>query len=159
LEDEPMNAPASRRHVRLFDDLTLDDVAEVGGKVAALGELRRCLPAGIVHVPAGFAVTATAFRSTLDAADGWPRLHQVFDGLDRRDTERDAEGSDGQADDDGATEQVLLEPGTRTHDTSRIRSRSRASSTRTPRSTLQEGHRHAGSVPRRASAELTPMAP
>lgn len=82
-----MNAPASRRHVRLFDDLTLDDVAEVGGKVAALGELRRCLPAGIVHVPAGFAVTATAFRSTLDAADGWPRLHQVFDGLDRRDTD------------------------------------------------------------------------
>ncbi len=82
-----MNTPDHGRHVRLFDELTLDDVAEVGGKVAALGELRRSLPAQAVHVPPGFVVTAAAYRATLDAAQAWPRLHEVLDGLDRHDTD------------------------------------------------------------------------
>ena len=82
-----MNTPAHGRHVRRFEELTLEDVAEVGGKVAALGELRRSLPAQTVHVPAGFAVTAAAYRATLDAAEAWPRLHQALDGIDRRDTD------------------------------------------------------------------------
>ena len=81
-----MNAAAPGRHVRSFDELSLADVAEVGGKAAALGELRRCLAAQTLHMTPGFAVTATAFRAMLDAADAWPRLRDVFDGLDRTDT-------------------------------------------------------------------------
>jgi pyruvate,water dikinase len=48
---------------RLLRDVTLDDVASVGGKNASLGEmLRDLVPLG-VRVPDGFAVTADAFRA------------------------------------------------------------------------------------------------
>jgi len=50
---------------RLLHDVTLDDVASVGGKNASLGEmLRELVPLG-VRVPDGFAVTADAFRALM----------------------------------------------------------------------------------------------
>lgn len=50
---------------RLLRDVTLDDVASVGGKNASLGEmLRELVPLG-VKVPDGFAVTADAFRALM----------------------------------------------------------------------------------------------
>jgi pyruvate, water dikinase len=50
---------------RLLRDVTLDDVASVGGKNASLGEmLRELVPLG-VRVPDGFAVTADAFRALM----------------------------------------------------------------------------------------------
>jgi pyruvate,water dikinase len=50
---------------RLLRDVTLDDVASVGGKNASLGEmLRELVPLG-VRVPDGFAVTAGAFRALM----------------------------------------------------------------------------------------------
>jgi pyruvate,water dikinase len=49
--------------IRLLRDVTLDDVASVGGKNASLGEmLRELVPLG-VRVPDGFATTADAYRS------------------------------------------------------------------------------------------------
>lgn len=53
--------------VRWLDDVTLDDLAEVGGKNAGLGELRRHLVPLGVAVPGGFAVTAAAYRAFLEA--------------------------------------------------------------------------------------------
>ncbi len=51
--------------IRLLRDVTLDDVASVGGKNASLGEmLRELVPLG-VKVPDGFAVTADAFRALM----------------------------------------------------------------------------------------------
>ena len=50
-------------------DLTMNDVAQVGGKNASLGELLGQLGAAGVRVPGGFATTAQAFR-TLLARDG-----------------------------------------------------------------------------------------
>jgi pyruvate,water dikinase len=51
--------------IRLLRDVTLDDVASVGGKNASLGEmLRELVPLG-VRVPDGFAVTADAFRALM----------------------------------------------------------------------------------------------
>ncbi len=73
------------RYVRWFEDLGIEDVPEVGGKNASLGELyRRLTPLG-VNVPNGFAVTADAYRDTLTASGGWDELHQVLDGLDTSD--------------------------------------------------------------------------
>jgi pyruvate,water dikinase len=68
-----------------FSQLTLDDVALVGGKTASLGELTRALvPAG-VRVPAGFAVTAVAYDALLDRGETRAKLRSILDGLDPQD--------------------------------------------------------------------------
>jgi pyruvate,water dikinase len=72
--------------IRGFDTLSLDDVPLVGGKTAAIGELHRALAPVGVRVPPGFALTAQAFRDTLQAAGTGPRLHALLDGLDKADT-------------------------------------------------------------------------
>jgi pyruvate,water dikinase len=51
--------------IRWFRDVGADDVAEVGGKNASLGEMIRELTALGVAVPDGFAVTASAYRAFL----------------------------------------------------------------------------------------------
>ena len=65
-----------------FDAIRLEDVPLVGGKNASLGELYAELGSAGVRVPNGFALTAAAYRDALTAADAWPRLHALLDGLD-----------------------------------------------------------------------------
>jgi len=72
-------------YVRWFDDLGIEDVADVGGKNASLGELYRELTPLGVKTPNGFAVTAGAYRETLTAAGAWEELRTVLDGLDKTD--------------------------------------------------------------------------
>jgi pyruvate,water dikinase len=73
------------RYVRWFADLSIDDVPEVGGKNASLGEMYRELGKVGVRVPNGFALTADAFRDALTAAGAWDELHRRLDGLDKTD--------------------------------------------------------------------------
>lgn len=54
-------------YIRFFSELTLDDLALVGGKNASLGEMVQALASKNVPVPEGFAVTAEAYRELLDA--------------------------------------------------------------------------------------------
>lgn len=54
------------RYIRWFDEIGLQDVPEVGGKNASLGELRREMAGVGVRVPDGFAITAGAFRHVLE---------------------------------------------------------------------------------------------
>lgn len=75
------------KFVRFFKDLGIQDVAVVGGKNASLGEMYRALTPEGVNVPNGFAITAEAFRSLLDAAGAWPKLHEALDDLDPNDVE------------------------------------------------------------------------
>jgi len=70
-------------YIRFFEELTLDDVPSVGGKTASLGELAR-IGAGVL-VPDGFAVTAGAYRRTLEDAGAWGPLRAALDGLDPSD--------------------------------------------------------------------------
>jgi pyruvate,water dikinase len=77
-----MQSDVPGQYVRWFSDLGMDDVPQVGGKNASLGEMVRALaPKGIL-VPNGYAITAEAYRHVLDQADAWPRLHAALDGLD-----------------------------------------------------------------------------
>jgi pyruvate,water dikinase len=78
---------AKPAYVRWFDDLGVDDVAEVGGKNASLGELYRELNPLGVKVPNGFAVTAAAYRDTLTEAGTWKKLEEVLRDLDKTDVE------------------------------------------------------------------------
>ena len=73
------------RYVRWFSELSIGDVALVGGKNASLGEMyRELVPLG-VPVPDGFALTAMAYRDALERAGVWAGLHAALDGLDKND--------------------------------------------------------------------------
>lgn len=74
-----------KRYVLRLDEVSMSDVALVGGKAASIGELTRALGPLGVRVPCGFAVTAQAFRDMIEAAGATPRLHALLDGLDKRD--------------------------------------------------------------------------
>lgn len=53
------------RWIRWFQELTIADIPQVGGKNASLGEMRSELTAKGIRVPNGFAVTAQAYRAFL----------------------------------------------------------------------------------------------
>jgi len=57
------------KYIRWFEDLGSDDVPQVGGKNASLGEMIRSLKKEGVRVPDGFATTAVAYREYI-AANG-----------------------------------------------------------------------------------------
>lgn len=73
--------------IRWFAELGAGDVPLVGGKNASLGEMFRELGAQGVRVPNGFAVTAEAYRVTLEQGGAWGRLHAALDGLDPGDVD------------------------------------------------------------------------
>lgn len=74
-------------YIRWFSDLGIADVPLVGGKNASLGEMYRQLRSRGVRVPNGFAITAGAYRATLDRASAWPRLHYALEGLNPADVD------------------------------------------------------------------------
>ncbi|WP_456431193.1 phosphoenolpyruvate synthase [Nitratifractor sp.] len=70
------------RFVKWFEEIGIEDVPEVGGKNASLGEMYRNLTQEGVRVPNGFAVTAEAYRHFLEKGGLEPKLHEILDGLD-----------------------------------------------------------------------------
>ena len=74
------NEPGDGRYVRFFSQIGIGDVPLVGGKNASLGEMYRALTPRGIRVPNGFAVTAEAYRHTLDRADAWTALHAALVG-------------------------------------------------------------------------------
>jgi len=75
------------RYIRWFSQIGADDVPTVGGKNASLGEMYRALTPHGVHVPNGFAITADAYRRTLELAGALPRLREALAGLDVEDVD------------------------------------------------------------------------
>ena len=78
---------SSRRYVRRFSEIGIDDVGLVGGKNASLGEMYRLLAPAGVKVPDGFAITAEAYRYVLDEARAWRALEDALHGLKADDME------------------------------------------------------------------------
>jgi len=71
----------TRRYIRFFDEIGIEDVPLVGGKNASLGEMYRNLSAQGVKVPNGFAITAEAYRYMLEQARALGPLHEALDDL------------------------------------------------------------------------------
>lgn len=71
-----------KKYIRWFEEITIDDVPEVGGKNASLGEMYQNLSEEGVLVPNGFAITASAYKYVLDYNNAWPKLHALLDDLD-----------------------------------------------------------------------------
>jgi pyruvate,water dikinase len=76
---------STTRWIRWFSEIGADDVPLVGGKIASLGEMYRKLADTGVRVPDGFAVTADAYRYTLDSANAWDELRELLAPVERSD--------------------------------------------------------------------------
>ena len=74
--------PSGYQFIRFFRDIGLNDVSLVGGKNASLGELYRELAPMGLRIPNGFSVTAEGYRSTLQHAGIWSRLHATLEPID-----------------------------------------------------------------------------
>jgi len=74
-------------YIRRFDQLSINDIALVGGKNASLGEMYRSLTGKGVKVPNGFATTAEAYRHYIAHNDLEGRIHLLLDELDINDTQ------------------------------------------------------------------------
>lgn len=72
-------------YVRWFETLGMDDLEQVGGKNASLGEMTRHLAQAGVRVPGGFATTADAFREFLQYNQLPERIAGLLDPLDIED--------------------------------------------------------------------------
>jgi pyruvate,water dikinase len=75
------------RYIRFFSQIGIEDIPQVGGKNASLGEMYRALKSAGVKVPNGFAITAEAYRTVLEEAGAWPALKDVLGGLDPKNVE------------------------------------------------------------------------
>ncbi|WP_237056390.1 phosphoenolpyruvate synthase [Microbulbifer sediminum] len=82
-------------YIRWFEDISIDDIPDVGGKAASLGEMYRSLAPKGIPVPNGFAITAAAYRAVLDSAGAWDPLRKLLEssgngGLAQRQLAREA---------------------------------------------------------------------
>jgi pyruvate,water dikinase len=95
----------SANYIRWFKNLSMEDLPEVGGKNASLGEMCQTLTELGVRVPDGFALTAPAYTAALDglglqgegeglgegegtsssSSSAWTELHSLLDGLNKTD--------------------------------------------------------------------------
>ena len=74
-----------------FEDLRIEDVPSVGGKNASLGEMIRNLGEKGVNVPSGFAVTAYAYKYTVEKAGIDKKIKEILSDLDTHDVNNLAE--------------------------------------------------------------------
>ena len=69
------------KYIAWFDQLTMNDVAQVGGKNASLGEMISDLAKAGVNVPAGFATTTDAYREFLNGNGLTERINRLLSEL------------------------------------------------------------------------------
>jgi pyruvate,water dikinase len=74
-----------------FEELTINDVPSVGGKNASLGEMIRNLGTKGVNVPSGFAVTAYAYKYTMEKAGVDKKIKKILSDLNTNDVRNLAE--------------------------------------------------------------------
>ena len=79
MQETPMTADA---YILPFDQLRMQDVGEVGGKNASLGEMITQLDHLGVRVPRGFATTASAYRDFLAKGGLTRRIEERLKVLD-----------------------------------------------------------------------------
>jgi pyruvate,water dikinase len=72
-------------YIRPLETVRSEDIALVGGKNAALGEMQGALAAAGVATPTGFVITAQAYRDGLASAAATPKLRALLEDLDLAD--------------------------------------------------------------------------
>jgi len=80
-----MNPPENPVYISWFADITIEDIPQVGGKNASLGEMVRELSSQGVAVPNGFAITADGYRHFITSAGLDEFVSETLAGLDADD--------------------------------------------------------------------------
>ncbi|MBW2673622.1 MAG: phosphoenolpyruvate synthase [Deltaproteobacteria bacterium] len=75
----------TKKLVLWFNEIELDDIPQVGGKNASLGEMIQELTGKGVNIPDGFAVTADAYRYLLESAGIYDEIEHILSDLDTHD--------------------------------------------------------------------------
>ena len=70
------------KYLKFFEELSIDDIPQVGGKNASLGEMYHHLRPQGVYLPNGVATTADAYRYFLDQAGLNQQISDTLVGLD-----------------------------------------------------------------------------
>ncbi len=73
------------KQILWFDSIQLSDLAQVGGKNASLGEMRKELISKGVSIPDGFAITAYAYRHLLAQSGIAGKITELLSDLDTHD--------------------------------------------------------------------------
>jgi len=79
------------QYISWFNTLGMNDINEVGGKNASLGEMISSLSTLGVSVPDGFATTTSAYKTFLEADGLLDKINQTLDKLDTDDLQALAE--------------------------------------------------------------------
>ncbi|NOQ32150.1 MAG: phosphoenolpyruvate synthase [Helicobacteraceae bacterium] len=69
-------------YVKRFSEIGMEDIFEVGGKNASLGEMYQNLSSQGIRVPNGFAITTTSYKYLLEVNSAWDKLHALLDSID-----------------------------------------------------------------------------
>jgi len=77
--------------IKWFEELKIEDVPLVGGKNASLGEMIRSLTNKGVSVPGGFAITAYAYKYTIEKEGIHKKIEEILSDLDTHDVHNIAE--------------------------------------------------------------------
>src|ERR1035437_7947013 len=67
-----------KNYIKIFNDISINDISQVGGKNASLGEMFCQLSSKGILVPDGFAVTAEGYWSFLDHNKIVPQLNNFL---------------------------------------------------------------------------------
>jgi len=78
-------AKSSDNFILWFEDIGINDIPEVGGKNASLGEMIQQLASKGVRVPSGFAATSHAYRYFIQQAGLEKPLRELLESLDVED--------------------------------------------------------------------------
>ena len=70
-----------KKFIKFFEETTIKDVPEVGGKNASLGEMYKNLAGQGIKVPNGFATTSDAYNYLLNQTHLKEDIKKVLDGL------------------------------------------------------------------------------
>ncbi len=73
------------KYIKFFNELSIKDVPQVGGKNASLGEMYRKLTSKGVKVPNGFATTASAYDYFMKETGLKIKIKKILKGLDTHD--------------------------------------------------------------------------
>jgi len=70
------------KYIRMFSEIGIENVPQVGGKNASLGEMYQALSTSGVKVPSGFATTAEAYWYFIDENNLRDKIFSLLDKLD-----------------------------------------------------------------------------
>lgn len=77
----------TQKYIRWFEEISIRDIPEVGGKSASLGEMYQALAKKGIRIPPGFAVTADAFTALISRGKLADKIYPRLSHLDLRKTD------------------------------------------------------------------------